>query len=297
VQTQIRIAAIQQGPRGEDPKWNLADLLKSIDATASGGVDYIVATELSLTPYFCGEPTHAYQKWAEATDGEATAAVAAKAREHRATIIFPFFRRDEEKGKYYNSAVVIGPDGSLVEGELPGGRRVRHFDKAHLPKIHAETLVTDEQYHFEPGEGFPLFNMSNARVGMLICYDRRFPEAWRTLALGGAEIVFLPACVPAWETASAASSAEMFVAELRTRALENLFYVVACNRAGFETVAGNKTLFFGESCVIGPGGTVLARGLANAPCVVRATIDLAEVARMRQRLPLLSERRGELYLR
>jgi len=293
----VRVAAIQQDARTNDPRANLADLLKSIDEAAEGGIDYIVATELSLTPYFCIEETSTrFREWAEPLGGESVAAVAAKAREHHATIIFPFYRHDDEALQYLNSAVVIGPDGKIVRGQLPGGGdRVPCFDKVHLPKIKTESLDTDETKHFAPGTAFPIFETTKARIGVLICYDRRFPEAWRTLALGGAEIVFLPGCIPAWEPAAASSSAEMFVAELRTRALENTIFLVSCNRGGFEPLGAKRTLFFGESCVIGPGGTVVARGLANAPCIVRATLDLAELGEMRQRLPLLADRRPELY--
>jgi N-carbamoylputrescine amidase len=224
-------------------------------------------------------------------------AVATKAREHRATIIFPFYRRDYASGKFFNSAAVIGPDGKLIPGQIPAGANVPCFDKVHLPKIQTESLDTDETLHFTAGKAFPIFATEKARIGVLICYDRRFPEAWRTLALEGAELVFLPGCIPAWVPASASSSAEMFVAELRTRALENTIYLVSCNRGGFEPFADKRTLFFGESCVIGPGGTVIERGLANAPCIVRATIDLSELDEMRKRLPLLTDRRPELYSR
>ena len=293
----VRVAAIQQSARSSDSRANLADLLESIDEAAQGGVDYIVATELSLTPYFCIEKSsQRFLDWAETLEGDAVAAVSAKAREHHATIIFPFYRRTDEAGQYFNSAVVIGPDGKVIKGNLPGGGdRVPCFDKVHLPKIQTESLDTDETRHFVAGTAFPIFETEKARIGVLICYDRRFPEAWRTLALGGVEIVFLPGCIPAWEPAAASSSAEMFVAELRTRALENTIFVVSCNRGGFELLGAKRTLFFGESCVIGPGGTVIARGLANAPCVVRATVDLSEIGDMRRRLPLLTDRRPELY--
>lgn len=293
----VRIASIQQGPREEDLDANVADLLKSIDEAASGGADFIVATELSLTPYFCfekGGPE--YRKWAIPLESEIVGSIAAKAREHSTTIVFPFFRRDNAGRQFFNSAVVIGPDGKMVPSELPGGKQVQCYDKVHLPKVHTETLNIDETPHFEPGRGFPVFATKKARIGILICYDRRFAEAWRTLALSGAEIVFLSGCIPAWELAAASSSAEMFVAELRTRAMENGIGLVACNRAGFEELGSRRSLFFGESCVIGPAGTVIARGLANAPCIVRATIDLGELDEMRKRLPLLKDRRPDLYL-
>jgi predicted amidohydrolase len=294
---QVRIASIQQGPRVDDFDANVADLLNSIDEAACGQVDFIVATELSLTPYFCFEKNAPeYRKWAQPLESEVVGSIAAKARQHHATIILPFFRRDIAGQRFFNSAAVIGPDGQIISGELPGGGRVQCYDKVHLPKVHAETLKIDETPHFERGQSFPVFTTEKARIGILICYDRRFPEAWRTLALSGAEIVFVSGCIPAWELTTAASSAEMFIAELRTRAMENSIDLVACNRAGFEDFGANRSLFFGESCVIGPAGTVIARGLANAPCIVRATVDLNELEEMRKRLPLFMDRRPDLYL-
>jgi N-carbamoylputrescine amidase len=209
--------------------------------------------------------------------------------------VLPLFVRGAD-GRYTNSAIVIGPDGRIITGRLPDGRVLPYFSKVHLPKIDSATLVTDEPRHFSPGDGFPVFRTPHATIGVLICYDRRFPEAWRELALAGAEIVILPSCVPAWDPAQAASSAELFVAELRTRACENVLYVAASNRAGVEEFEGRSTLFFGQSCVIGPGGTVLAQGLGE-PCVVSAPIDLEEMERTRSRLPLLVDRRPATYMR
>ena len=162
---------------------------------------------------------------------------------------------------------------------------------------HSDTLVTDEPLHFTAGETFPVFVTPHGAIGVLICYDRRFPEAWRELALAGAAVVFMPACVPAWDPASAASSAETFIAELRTRACENLLYVVACNRVGVEEVDGRRTTFIGKSCILGPGGAVLAEAPTDAPAILRATLDLAEVERTRARLPLLRDRRPATYTR
>jgi len=292
----LRIAAIQQGPRSADPARNLEELLVAIDGAAGSGPDVIVVPELAVTPYFCGSSSLAYRAWAETVPGRVTEAVSDRARRYVATIVLPLFVRGAD-GRYTNSAVVIGSDGRAIPGQLPDGKTVPYFSKVHLPKIQTDTLVTDEPYHFSAGTSFPVFRTPHATVGVLICYDRRFPEAWRELTLAGAEVVLLPACVPAWDPAQAASSAELFVSELRTRACENLLYIAACNRAGVEKFEGRSTLFFGQSCVIGPGGAVLAQGPADAPGVVHAAIDLAEVERARSRLPLLADRRPWTYVR
>lgn len=134
-----------------------------------------------------------------------------------------------------------------------------------------------------------MFETPISKLGVLICDDRRFPEAWRALA--GAEIV----AVPAWQPAAEASTGDMFVAELRTRACENLLYVAACNRAGVERLAGKETLFIGRSCVIAPGGRVLAVAPPGEATILRADIDLAEVEVSRRRLPIFRDLRPDVY--
>ena len=292
----MRVAAIQQGPNEADPRTNVERLLRAIDEAAAGGANVVLPTELSTTPYFCGAPAPAYREWAEPVPGLVTAAVGERARRHELVVVLPLFVRGAE-GRYTNSAVVIGPDGRTIPGTLADGGQVPYFSKVHLPKIDSDTLVTDEPLHFTAGKTFPVFATPHGVIGVLICYDRRFPEAWRELALAGAAVVFMPACVPAWDPASAASSAETFIAELRTRACENLLYVVACNRVGVEEVDGRRTTFIGKSCILGPGGAVLAEAPTDAPAILRATLDLAEVERTRARLPLLRDRRPATYTR
>ncbi len=289
---EVRVALIQQTGLCEKPERNLDELLEAIDRAASGGVDLVMPTELALTPYFCTF-RDSFRDWAEPVPGRATEAVGEMARAHQTTIVLPLYHTGPD-GEGANVAVVIGPDGELVPGALPGGGQVPWFTKVHLPASELEDGI-NEPYHFSPGDGFPIFATPTATIGILICYDRRFPEAWRTLALAGAEIILVPGCVPAWNPAAAASSGDMLVAELRTRALENLVFVGACIRAGVESVRGRETRFVGRSCLIGPGGTLLDEGPMNAPCILRHTFDLAEVEKVRRRLPLLRDRRPDLY--
>lgn len=289
---EVRVALIQQTGLDEKPERNLDELLHAIDRAAVGGVDLVMPTELALTPYFCAF-RESFRDWAEPIPGRATEAVAERARAHETTIVLPLYHADPN-GRGTNVAVVIGPDGELVPGALPGGGRARWFTKVHLPASEAEGGIL-EPHHFSPGDGFPVFATPRAKLGILICYDRRFPEAGRTLALAGAEIILVPGCVPAWNPAVAASSGDMLVAELRTRAVENLVFVGACIRAGRETLRGRETRFVGRSCLIGPGGTLLDEAPMSSSCILRHTFGLGDIEKVRRRLPLLRDRRPELY--
>jgi predicted amidohydrolase len=303
---EVKVTAVQSGERCEDKEKNVANMLAKIDEAAQDKPDFIVFPELSTTPYFGIDRDPRYFEWAEPVPGPATEAVAEKAKEYECCILVPLFEKGPIEGVYYNSVAVLGPDGALIEGELKSGGKRKTFSKVHVPEVQVETLRVDEKFYFRSGEGIPIFKTPKATIGILVCFDRRFPEAWRSLALQGAEIAFLPANVPAWvptdlpETEAvakaAASSGEMFTSELRTRALENLFFVVAANIGAYETLAGVKSLFFGMSCVINPSGGVIAQAPANEPAIISATLDLDEVTRTRRALPLYKDRKPEVYV-
>ena len=289
-------AEIQTASPSGERSLSASDFFVSYLATALEPDELIVSVEVPSLPAHTSwgfeEFSRRYGDFALAA-AAATEAVAERARAHETTIVLPLYHADPN-GRGTNVAVVIGPDGELVPGALPGGGRARWFTKVHLPASEAEGGIL-EPHHFSPGDGFPVFATPRAKLGILICYDRRFPEAGRTLALAGAEIILVPGCVPAWNPAVAASSGDMLVAELRTRAVENLVFVGACIRAGRETLRGRETRFVGRSCLIGPGGTLLNEAPMSSSCILRHTFGLGDIEKVRRRLPLLRDRRPELY--
>ncbi|MBI2881715.1 MAG: carbon-nitrogen hydrolase family protein [Candidatus Tectomicrobia bacterium] len=289
----LRLTLIQRGPAGEDLGANLEENLRLIEEAGAGSPDFICLNELSTTPYFPRNPAVDHRPWAIPLDAEALAEVGERARRFRCHIVYPFYELLPEAGERLNSVVLFGPDGRPVRGTLPGGKTTLRFAKAHL----AATPKTgvDEHRFFAAGEGFPVFDTPKARVGLLVCYDRRFPEGWRVLSLQGAELVFMVADVPAWAPSPSATAEEMFHVELRTRALENLYFVAACNKAGVEELGDVRTWFFGRSCVVDPFGGLAAEAPPDVPALLRATLDLAQVAEARRTLPYFEERRPELY--
>jgi len=292
----IKLALIQLGPATEDKEKNLKNVLRLIDEGAKKEPDFITLSELSTTPYFCTVQDAKYLNWAETIPGPTTNALAEKAKKYGCCILVPLLRKGAIEREYYNSVVVIGQDGMLVQGTLPDGRKVNSYDKAHLPKVETPKISLDEKFYFKQGIGFPVFKTSKASIGILLCYDRRFPEAWRTLALRGAEIVFMCSCIPEWEPSKTATSGGTFTIELQTRAMENLFFVAACNKGGREIFMGKETLYFGRSCVIDPAGTIVKEASSDKPEILSVTVNLGEIEKARKVLPIYKDRRPETYL-
>lgn len=174
---------------------------------------------------------------------------------------------DERAGRVYNSATVYGPD----------GQRLAEYAKLHL------VPMMDEHLYLAPGTAAGMADLGWVRAGLAICYDLRFPELFRTLALGGAHLLLIPAEWPSqrlthWRTL------------LMARAIENQCFVVACNRVGHD----GKNAFPGHSMVIDPWGNVLAEG-GEGEEILRAEFDPAQVAEIRSRIPVFRDRRPDIY--
>jgi N-carbamoylputrescine amidase len=292
----MKVAMIQSEaygvPASFDVERNRAYYVDLVDrACAEHKPDLVGLTEVFTSPYFCASHDPVYWGMAEPIPGPSSEALAELARKHGCYIFAPLFEKALE-GEYYDSCALIDPDGKLVPGVMPDGRTLPAARKIHIPNIHAAGTITDEKFWFKPGQGLVNFDTRFGRIGCLVCYDRSFPEAWRTLTLAGAEAVFVP-------VVSYGFREVLFIAELQTRASENGVFVLAANRAGPEAVEGREVTMFGNSCVISPTGELLARGASGSEGkgaeVVVFEIDLAEVGRTRVNVPYLRDRRPEVY--
>lgn len=189
------------------------------------------------------------------------------ARETGAAFVFSFARRDDE-GRVWNTAVVIDGDGEVAA----------YYDKAHL------FLPLGEGEIFTPGNRIePFVAFGGVKAGLQICYDLRFPEAFRKLALSGASVVFVPAQWPAVRV-------EVWRALLIARAAENGIFVIGSNRVGEE----KGITYGGNSSVVSPSGEVLLR-LGRREAVGVVEIDTDEIREVRERIDVLRDRRPELY--
>jgi len=279
--SKLKVAGIQMGPYPGTYAENMEKAVEALGrAVAEHDPDVVCFSEMMTGPYFCRVYDDEYFNFAESIPGPTTETFAAEAKRHGVNIIATAFEEDTD-GSYYNTSMLISREGELI------GK----YRKTHVPASSSPLMNSDEKYYFKPGGELPVFEMDGITVGMLICFDRTFPEAWRTLVLKGAEIVFVPVC--SW-----GFRGDAFQTELQTRAMENQIYVVAVNKAGFEQVEGEDggREHFGRSCIINPMGEVEASIGPEPWGIVAGTIDPDKRKVLRENLiDLLGERRPELY--
>jgi N-carbamoylputrescine amidase len=250
--------------------------LAMIAEAACKGVQVICLQELFYGPYFCAEQkTRWYDLTERIPDGPTTKLFCDVARKHGMVIVLPIYEEDIT-GVYYNTAAVIDADGSFL------GK----FRKMHIP--HCDPGFW-EKFYFRPGNlGYPVFETKVGKVGVYICYDRHFPEGWRALGLGGAEIVFNPSATVA------GLSEYLWKLEQTAAAANNIYYVGAINRPGWEE-PWRIGEFYGTSYFANPRGQVIAEGSRSTDSTVIADLDLDLIRDVRNVWQFYRDRRPESY--
>lgn len=279
----IVVAAAQTGPvLTDDIGPGIAEACEMVRKAAEQNVDIICFSELFLAPFFPNRLERNFQKWFLTLPDERTQPLFDLARQHDMAVIFPY---GERCGRHhYNSTAVFDGD----------GRHVGTYRKTHIPAIFPSNLKggtgSYEKFYFTPGDGYPVFKVKGVNVGVQICYDRKFPEGSRALAVQGAEILFMPICAASYgETKLRDNTWDV---PLRARAYENGTFVVAVNRAGDED--GRRHL--GRSMIVNPiGAEVLVEGGEDSPELLVQTLDLDDVGVAQTSLPWWRDRRPEIY--
>jgi predicted amidohydrolase len=240
----------------------LGDLLAGVQA------DMIVLPELANSGYMY-ESAADLAPFAEAGDGSGPflSALRTLAASTGGVIVSGFAELGEDG--LYNSAAAVGPEGVL-----------QIYRKTHL--------YADEKLLFLPGNtGFQIFSHRDARIGMMVCFDWFFPEAARTLALRGAQIIAHPSnlVMPYCQTA------------MVTRCLENRVYAITANRYGAEDLGSTRLVFTGASQMLDIRGRLLLGAPAEGSRVSVYEIDplLAYDKRIGARNDLFADRRPEMY--
>jgi predicted amidohydrolase len=269
---EVTIAVAQMKPKLGEPEENLIKMSEMISKIASQQrVDLIVFPELITSGNEIGLR---FTELAQRVPGATVNLIAQRASEYGVYIAFGMVTKERVESVLYNSAVMVGPDGELLD----------IYNKIHLRG--------EERMAFREGYKLPVIDTDIGNIGLMIGYDLSFPEVSRCLSLDGAEIL----CVLAsWE----AADVDEWKTFLRSRAYENAVFMVGANRVGEDVTL----TFGGESMIIGPRGQVYA-SLAGetdpdtgAPLegFAVARIDLDEVRRSREEYQQIQNRQPLVY--
>lgn len=244
-----------------NPQANLQKAEKWISEAARRGSDMVVFPEMWTTGYAWDN-----LEALSATQDEIINAVAALAKKHKIWFNGSFMALNDE-GRPANTSILFDPQ----------GERAGIYHKTHLFGL------MDEDQYLAAGQHLTTVETTWGQSGLAICYDLRFAEMFRTYALNGANIIYLPAEWPHprlahWRTL------------IRARAIENQMYIIAVNCVGDN----GKNTFCGHSAIIDPWGNAVVEA-GESEVLLTATIETNLVTQVRAKIPVFKDRRPELY--
>lgn len=250
----MRVAAIPVGPAGDDPGAPWREVEAGVSEAAAAGAGLAILPELTLLPYVAGEDPARWRHLAEAEDGPTARRMGALACRHGLALVFGLALREPGGALPLNAALLARPDGSIVriaaKHRLPPPSPGDEFGEA--DHFRAGPAAARAVRVGLPGGRF-------LRVAALVCYDRRFPEAWDAAA-AGADLVAVLVAGPAPQDPPG-----FFAAELAGHARRCGVAAVAAARHGTEHGLGRPVRHDGDSLVVGPDGRLLAAWRPDAP--------------------------------
>jgi beta-ureidopropionase len=263
----------------DSPDQNVERAAHLVREASGGGARIICLPELVTTQYFCFEMNREFMALAEPVPGPSTAAIGRAARDADAYVVLPLYERGAD-GHLYNSAAVLDRSGEVVG----------LYRKNVIPLMSFEGVHGVEKFFFRPGNlGYPVFATDlGITIGITICFERHFPEGPRSLALAGADIIFVPTATPAGR--------ELWEVELRGMAIANLLWVGGVNRVGLDRgTAVSDMQFYGGSLFSAPDGEVVSQAATHGDEIVYADVDTERSARLRADWGFFRDRRPEIY--
>ncbi len=271
----MRVSVIQFNS-SSDRATNVEKALQLVDRAAAQGAKFVMLPEYAT---FVGSYDQ-YDKNSETIPGPTFMAMAAKARQHGITIhTGSLIERSPRPDRFYNTSLLFNPKGELVAS----------YRKVHLFDVDVPGKVTEsESSVVMPGDHLVVVNLPEFCLGMSICFDLRFPELYRALALSGAEVLAIPAAF-----ARGTGEAHWHIL-VRARAIENHAYVLAAGQYGADS---DGHYCFGHSLIVDPWGVILAEAPAEEEAVLVADIDTAQVHKRRAQIPVLDVRKPDAYTR
>lgn len=254
-----------------DKKANVDKAVSFVKMAAAAGADIVALPEMFSCPY----SNKYFRDYAETEDGETVQRLSAVAKEEKIYLVGGSIP-ELDSDKVYNTSFIFGKNGEV----LAKHRKVHLFDidvEGGIRFMESDTLT--------PGENVTVFDTEFCKVGVAICYDVRFPEMTRKMALEGAKLVILPAAF------NMTTGPVHWDLTMRARALDNQLYFAAVSPA--RDMEGPYQAW-GNSCIADPWGQFAAH-TDETEGILFGEIDLDRVEKIRNELPLLKHRRPEIY--
>lgn len=276
----VTVAALQTALT-DDIATNVARVTELVRAAAAKGAQIILPSELFEGHYFCRTQDEADFARARPAEGHPTLRhFQALAAELGVVIPVSFF---EAAGpEHYNSITVFDADGTDLG----------LYRKSHIP----DGPGYQEKFFFKPGNtGFQTFATKFGTIGVAICWDQWFPEAARLMALAGADILFYPTAIGSEPEEPDLDSRDSWQRVMIGHAVANSVGVVAANRIGTEGTGASSITFYGSSFVANARGDKLAELGRDETGIALATLDLAQLRRVRASMGFFRDRRPSLY--
>jgi N-carbamoylputrescine amidase len=263
----MRIAGIQINA-GPGIERNVERAAEMIELAAEKDARIICFPELFLTPWFPRQEEKSLLSLALGVTSEPLKRFQNLSGTTKTILIVPFFESADDR--YYNSAAVFD-----------SGRMIGIYRKIHLPNL----PLYREQFYFSPGDrGFPVFETSQGRIGVQICWDNLFPEGSRILALKGAEIIFSP-------TAASVNTHSLWERAITANAFANNVFIFRVNRVGAE----GGISFYGRSFCADPWGEMASELAGGKEAIVIAEVNPSERTEAVETWGFLRHRRPEEY--
>lgn len=275
----VKVAATQMSC-----SWNGEEVLdkaeKLVRKAAAEGANIILLQELFETPYFCQKQKFEYFDLAKPlSENAAVKRFTEVAKELQVVLPISFYEKAGNTA--FNTIAIIDADGTILGT----------YRKTHIP----DGLPYAEKFYFTPGDtGFKVWKTKYADIGVGICWDQWFPEAARSMALLGAELLFYPTAIGSEPTLNIDSKPHWQHA-MQGHAAVNIMPVIASNRIGTETDDESSMTFYGSSFIADQTGTIVEEADRETESVLVHEFDLDAIAQMRREWGVFRDRRPEMY--
>lgn len=261
--------ALAQMKMASDMEMNYKKSLQFIAAAAKEDADLVCFPEVQLTPFFPQYEGKNTDDFVLHLDSPYVKGICAACKENKIYASPNFYI--EENGKRYDMSLLIDENGEII-----GKQKMVHIAQAEK--------FYEQDYYTPSEEGFQVFDTKFGKVGIVVCFDRHYPESIRTSVLNGAELIIVPTANTKDEPS------ELFQWEIKIQAFQNVVNVAMCNRVGLE----DGMDFSGESIISDYNGNTVALA-DDSERILYAEVDLSGATETRNKKPYTNLRRTALY--